>query len=204
MKQIYYSDDALKKKLLRQNARSYLRYKVGLSVCAVFVIATVAALAVLWFRQDGEDVYDKLLHSVEILLIPILVVCFASAVACSGGRGAWMSRWDEMIGLDGSQMTYRYTPSGAAWQNGGITEIVTTVCLDSITKAEYVEKWNRLEIIADYSVIKRSNDGTSPAEEKYSQTPLSILMYFQNSEELVLALKKAAENNRRSEENAGT
>lgn len=191
MRTEFSADPNVKRKVLRRIARHYKRYTVGIVISAVFLVAAIVALAIVWFIQRDLSTSDKTLATIEILILPAIVIGISSAVAFSGGRGEWMLRCNEKIVVENGFVTYSFaelSPSGIA-KRAGTTDI--SIPFDDIRRATYNEKMCRVELLTDYVLIKQSPEGSIIEATEHENVNLPIMMYFSNTEKLKAILLSA-------------
>lgn len=194
MKEFIAEKKAVKKRY-RRVRRKFKRYKVGVVVCLIALIAAAVALYWIW-AMSGEKTISCLGLSIAVLFFAAIVFCIANALAASGERDSIAFRRDERITVDDEGvLTLSYKPMGSTnIQERAFDRIETVLPLSGISQERHNETMERMELVADYTINKYKADGTCKKVER-RENPLNICDYFSDMEQLHALLTEAAEKN---------
>lgn len=193
----YVADQKTGKALYKRTKKLYKRYKYGMLVMALVLLAMIISNARMLMRAENMSQISEIMILVlaEDMLF-LIVAALARAFAISGGREVLMSRQAEKCFFTEGSFILEYVPN--AHETTAYECIRFKFDYQDIQKIVNEEQFGRLALYGPYKVYKYRTRNSERGMDSYviSDMPLYVYGYYKEFDEIKSKLFRVAGNNR--------
>lgn len=174
--QEFVADKKIGKKLYKQKRKQYARYKTGMTAAALLVIGLIAVnFFILMHASDSRQVLEGLLIGIGFDVVFFIGICFARALAVSGGREVLMSRMAERCWFTEEAFILEYIPG--MHERAGCKKIQYRMEYRDMEKVTDDSVHGRMALFGKYTVLKYQELDENRASDSYEVSDMPVYIY---------------------------